>query len=91
MRVRIFVLAGVAAVVVAATGTFAVIVATAAAPPDLGPAVVAPAGQAVTGPGEGGAPPAVVPPRLAGHDDDLDDDYDHDDDGDDPFDFDLDD
>ncbi|OOC06173.1 hypothetical protein [Amycolatopsis azurea] len=90
MRVRIIVLAGVAAVVVAATGTFAVIAATAASPPDLGPAVVAPAGQAV-GPGEAGAPPAVVPPRLAGHDDDPDDDDDHDDDGDDHFDFDLDD
>ncbi|MEV7552928.1 hypothetical protein AB0N89_25230 [Amycolatopsis sp. NPDC089917] len=88
MRVRIIVLAGVAAVVVAATGMFAVVAATADSPPDLGPAVVAPAGQAVTGPGEAGAPPAVVPPRLAGHDDDPDDDPD---DGDDLFDFDLDD
>ncbi|WP_414941893.1 hypothetical protein [Amycolatopsis sp. cmx-11-51] len=34
------------------------------------------------------SPPAVVPPRLAGHDDDPDDDPD---DGDDHFDFDLDD
>ncbi|UMP07129.1 hypothetical protein [Amycolatopsis sp. EV170708-02-1] len=85
MRVRIIVLAGVAAVVVAATGTFAVIAATAASPPDLGPAVIAPAGQVVTGPGEAGAPPAVVPPRLAGHDDDVDDDPD---DADDHFDLD---
>lgn len=45
MRVRIIVLAGGAAVVVATAGTFAVIAATAASPPDLGPAVVAPAGR----------------------------------------------
>ncbi|MEV6907415.1 hypothetical protein [Amycolatopsis sp. NPDC051071] len=45
MRTRIVQPAVAAAVVVAATGAFAVV---AASPPDLGPAVVAPAGTVVS-------------------------------------------
>jgi hypothetical protein len=58
--------------VVAAAGVLAVQATSAAAPPDLGPPIVAPAGGGAPAPADGGARP--VPPQVAGDGEDTDDD-----------------
>ncbi|MFD8498040.1 hypothetical protein [Amycolatopsis sp. NPDC059657] len=87
MPTRTAVLAiGFVLLVVAGAGTLAVTATSAGSPPDLGPPVVAPALH--NGTADRGAPPAPVPPRVAGDGDDVDDDGDDLDDLDDLDDFD---